>query len=105
MATNSEKFKDYRKMLQELSNGLVETAKAQKRNRFSINGLLREYYDIVGKQLHTFEEWKEQNYSIRKGEHAYQIWDKPKDGSDGKKWCPIRFVFSEDQVMLNAVAA
>ena len=92
-------------MLCELSNGLVDKAKSENRNDYSVNGLLREYYDLVGKKLHTFNEWKEQNCSIRKGEHAYQIWDKPVQDTNGKTWCPIRFVFSEDQVIVNAIAA
>ena len=100
------KMREYRKLLQELTNGLVMTAQSQKRDDYRINGLLREYYDLVGKKLYTFDEWKEQNYSIKKGEHAYHFWGKPIARNDGNgQYCPIAFLFSQDQVMINAVAA
>lgn len=99
------KMKDYRINLKTMSNGLVEQAKSQNRTEYTINGLLREYYELVGKKLQTFDQWKAENFSIRKGEHAYHFWDKPKQMPDGKSYCPILFLFSQDQVQVSAIQA
>lgn len=98
-------LQEYRNDLKQISNGLLEKAKEENRENFTINGLLREYYELAGKKLQTFDQWKEQNYSIHKGEHAYHFWDKPKQTSDGKSYYPIAFLFSQDQVYLTAVNA
>ena len=99
------KMHDYRNHLKTISDGLVEMAKASGREEYSINTLLRECYNLIGKKLHTFDEWKEQNCSIRKGEHAYLFWDKPKETANGKRYCPVMFLFSEDQIKVNASQA
>lgn len=99
------KFRDYRNDLKEITNGLIEQAQSQNRDNYTINGLLREFYELAGKKLQTFDEWKEQNYSVNKGEHAYHFWGKPKDLPDGKHYCPIVFLFSQDQVRVNAIQA
>ena len=95
------KLAEYRFDLKQLSNGLDQQAKSQNRENYTLNQLLIEYYDLVGKKLQTFKQWKEQNYSIRKGEHAFHLWDKPKPTKDGKTYYPIAFLFSQDQVYLN----
>lgn len=100
-----EKFKEYRSDLKQITQGLVDQADQQGRQGYTINGLLREYYELVGKKLQTFDEWKEQNFSIRKGEHAYHFWAKPKPTPDGKSYCPIAFLFSQDQVQVTTVRA
>ena len=97
----ASKMHDYRKHLKTISNGLVELAKTENRTDYSINQLLRECYGLIGKRLHTFEEWKEQNCSIRKGEHAYLFWGKPKEAPNGKKYCPVSFLFCEEQIVVN----
>lgn len=99
------KFKEYRHDLKQITEGLVQQAKEQKREDYTINGLLREYYELAGKKLQTFDQWNEQNCSIIKGQHAYHFWDKPKTMPDGSHYCPIAFLFSQDQVRLNAVQA
>ena len=98
-------FRDFRNELKEISNAVVEQAKAQGREDYRLNTLLAEAYDIAGKQLHTFDEWKEQNYSIKKGEHAHLFWGLPRETSDGKKWYPIAFLFDESQVRPTAYRA
>ena len=98
-------LKDYRSDLKQISNGLVEQAQSQNRYDYTINGLLREYYELVGKKLQTFDEWNQQNFQVRKGEHAYHFWDKPRQRPDGSSYCPILFLFSQDQVQIAAVNA
>lgn len=100
-----EKFKEYRSDLKQITQGLVDQADQQGRQGYTINGLLREYYELVGKKIQTFDKWKEQNFSIRKGEHAYHFWAKPKPTPDGKSYCPIAFLFSQDQVQVTTVRA
>lgn len=95
-------MKEFRNDLKQITEGLVEQAKKQKRTDFTHNQLLREYYEVVGKTLMTFDQWNEKNYCIRKGEHALHFWGKPKQGADGTFYCPITFLFSQDQVQINA---
>lgn len=99
------KLKEYRACLKDISNGLQKQAIAQKRENYTINTLLCEYYNLVGKKLQTFDQWNEQNYNIRKGEHAYHFWDKPKLLQDGSTYHPIQFLFSQDQVQIKAAQA
>ena len=98
-------MRDFRSDLKQITQGLVEQAENEKRQGYTCNELLREYYDLVDKTLLTFDQWKEKNYSVRKGEHSYHFWGKPKTMPDGKKYSPVAFLFSEDQVILNAVQA
>ena len=106
---NVEKFKlklqEIRQDLQQITNQLVSMASMENRTDFTINKLLSEYYEVGNKQLHTFDEWNEQNFQIKKGEHALRFWGKPITNKEGKTYCPVQFLFSEDQVMLKAVAA
>lgn len=101
----STKFREIREDLKQITDALVQQAKTQKREEYKPNSLLREYYELNGKTTHTFDEWKDMNYSIRKGEHAYRFWGKPVNLDNGKHYCPVIFLFSQDQVILNAVAA
>ncbi len=96
------KIKDFRAMLKELTNGLLETAKAENRSNYTLNGLLEDYYGLIGQKLHTFNEWKDMNYSINKGEHAYHFWGTPITNQNGNTYCPVEFLFSEKQVRLNS---
>lgn len=99
------KFRDFRNELKQITNALVEQAQQQGRDNYSINGLLAEAYGITGKKRHTFDEWKEQNFSIIKGEHAHLFWGQPKESANGKRWCPVAFLFDESQVRPTAVRA
>lgn len=99
------KMRDFRNDLKQISEALVNQAKEQGRDNFSINGLLAENYGITGKKRQTFNEWKEQNYSIIKGEHAHLFWGKPQEGRDGRTWCPVAFLFDESQVRPSAFQA
>ena len=45
----------------------------------TINGLLKEMYAKQGHtELHTFDEWKERGYIVRKGQKAILLWGKPR---------------------------
>ena len=99
------KLREIREDLRHITNGLVAMATSDQRTDYTINQLLREYYEIGNKQMHTFDEWNEQNYQIKKGEHAYRFWGKPITNKEGKTYCPVRFLFAEDQVVLKAAVA
>lgn len=99
------KMRDFRNDLKQITDALVNQAKEQGREDYSINGLLAESYGITGRKRQTFDEWKDQNYSIIKGEHAHLFWGKPKEGRDGRTWCPVAFLFDESQVRPTAIRA
>ena len=99
------KFRDFRNDLKQITEAIVAKAKEEGRENYSINGLLAESYGITGKKRFTFDEWKEQNYSIIKGEHAHLFWGAPRETPDGKKWCPVAFLFDESQVRPSAFQA
>ena len=56
----SSRMHDYRMHLRAITDGLVEMAKAAGRKKFSCNQLLRECYNMVDAEFHTYDEWKEQ---------------------------------------------
>ena len=78
------------------------------------NGLLRQYYAMAGhKELHTFGEWKELGYHVKKGETAILFWGKPKASKEAKEaakaagqdeetakedYFPLAYLFSQKQV-------
>ena len=99
------KFQEIRKDLQQLTNQLIAMASAENRTDWTINKLLSEYYQVINKKLYTFDEWNQQNFQIKKGEHALLYWGKPITNKEGNTYCPVQFLFSEDQVILKAVAA
>ena len=82
------------------------------------NGLLRQYYAMAGhKELHTFNEWKELGYHVKKGETAIVFWGKPKATKETKEqakeagededtakedYFPLAYLFSQKQVQKQA---
>jgi len=99
------KIAEYRRQLKSITNKLDEMAKMSGRTDYTCNQLLRECYSLVGKKLKTIKEWNAENFSVRKGQHAYLFWGQPTESPDGHRYCPIEFLFSEDQVALRAVAS
>ena len=81
------------------------------------NGLLRQYYEMAGhKDLHTFNEWKELGYHVKKGEKAILFWGTPKATKEAKEaaktagqteeeakedYFPLTYLFSSKQVEAN----
>lgn len=83
----------------------------------TVNGLLRFYYACKGyKNLKTFKEWKENGYTVRKGEKSLLVWGTPivskaekerieelkKQGKEDEKakedYFPVCHLFAECQV-------
>ena len=94
----SSRMHDYRMHLRAITDGLVEMAKAAGRKKFSCNQLLRECYNMVDTEFHTYDEWKEQGAFVRRGEHAYLFWGAPVTNERGVRYCPVEFRFSREQV-------
>ena len=64
------RMQNYRMHLRTITNGLIEMAKAAGRTKYTCNQLLRECYNLVDAEFHTYDEWKEQGAFVRRGEHA-----------------------------------
>lgn len=92
------RMQNYRLHLRTITNGLEEMAKAAGRTKYTCNQLLRECYNLVDAEFHTYEQWKEQGAFVRKGQHAYLFWGKPITNEQGIRYCPIDFLFSREQV-------
>jgi hypothetical protein len=101
----SSRMHDYRIHLRAITDGLVEMAKAAGRKKFSCNQLLRECYNMVDAEFHTYDEWKEQGAFVRRGEHAYLFWGAPVTNERGVRYCPVEFRFSREQVRFKEVNA
>lgn len=99
----SSKMQDYRIHLRAISDGLVEMAQAAGRKRFTCNQLLRECYNQVNAEFHTFEQWKEMGAYVIRGEHAYLFWGAPVTNERGVRYCPVEFRFSREQVRFREV--
>lgn len=94
----NQKMHEHREHLKVITNGLIEMAKAAGRTDYKCNQLLRECYNLVDQELHTFDEWKSKGATVREGQHAYLFWGKPIETEKGIKFCPVRFLFCKDQV-------
>lgn len=92
------RMQNYRLHLRTITNGLIEMAKAAGRTKYTCNQLLRECYNLVDAEFHTYDEWKEQGAFVRRGEHAYLFWGSPVTNERGFRYCPVEFRFSRDQV-------
>ena len=97
------RIQNYRLHLRTITNGLVEMAKAAGRTKYTRNQLLRECYNLVDAEFHTYDEWKEQGAFVRRGEHAYLFWGKPVTSEKGVRYCPIEFLFCREQVQFKQV--
>lgn len=100
----SSKIVEYRKQLKSISTKLEEMARLSGRD-VKVNQLLRECYQLTGKELHTFEGWQKRGASIRKGQHAYLFWGKPRKAAGGHMFCPVAFLFEESQVVYKEAQA
>lgn len=94
----TSRMQNYRMHLRTICNGLEEMAKAAGRTKYTCNQLLRECYNLVDAEFHTYEEWKEQGAFVRKGQHAYLFWGKPITNERGIRYCPVEFLFAREQV-------
>ena len=99
------RMQNYRLHLRTITNGLIEMAKAAGRTKYTCNQLLRECYNLVDAEFHTFDEWKEQGAFVRRGEHAYLFWGAPITNERGVRYCPVEFRFSREQVRFKEVNA
>ena len=102
-------IRERRQALRDLSNELKSLAQLNGKEAH-VNELLREFYAGSGHtELKTFEQWKEQGFSVRKGEKALLLWGKPKarqteeqteDGSEESttEFYPLAFMFCMQQV-------
>ena len=68
-----------RAALKDLSSSLQALAKQGLFPEFpTVNGLLRYYYESRGyRDLKTFRQWKEEGFSVKKGEKAILLWAQP----------------------------
>ena len=99
----NSRIQNYRMHLRTITNGLKEMAKAAGRTKYTSNQLLRECYNLVDAEFHTYEEWQEQGAFIRKGQHAYLFWGKPIKNKNGHRYYPIEFLFCREQVQFREI--
>lgn len=98
-------IRERRQELKELSKHLQIQA-LEHGLKTSTNFLLRQWYAADGHtELKTFEQWKAEGYSVRKGEKALLLWGKPKakqteDETEENitEFYPLAFMFSLQQI-------
>ena len=69
----------------------------------SLNYWLKGVYRLIGKKLETFEKWNADGFFVKKGEKAFMFWGCPVLQDDGKMFFPIKYLFSENQVVQRIV--
>ena len=76
-----------RAALKDLSSSLQTLSKQGLFPEFpTVNGLLRYYYQSKGyTDLKTFRQWKEEGFSVKKGEKAILLWAQPVASSQSKE--------------------
>lgn len=92
------KMKLVRSQLKELTDGLYAQAIAAGRSGLKNNQLLRECYNMSeDTELNTFDGWKAQGAQVKKGQKAFLFWGSPIE-KDGITFCPVRYLFTKDQI-------
>ena len=76
-----------RAALKDLSSSLQTLSKQGLFPEFpTVNGLLRYYYQSKGyTDLKTFRQWKEEGFSVKKGEKAILLWAQPVASNQSKE--------------------
>ena len=79
-----------RAALKDLSSSLQTLSKQGLFPEFpTVNGLLRYYYQSKGyNDLKTFRQWKEEGFSVKKGEKAILLWRNPWQATKARKQRP-----------------
>lgn len=106
--------RERRNELKTLSNNLVKAAEASMKPFSTVNELVKEYYESLGhKTLKSFSQWKEEGYTVKKGEHALLLWAQPKPSKASREaaeaegmeeeeakadFFPVIHLFSQKQV-------
>ena len=115
--TKRTEARERRNELKTLSNNLVKAAEARMKPFATVNELVKEYYESLGhKTLKSFSQWKEEGYTVKKGEHALLLWATPKPSKESKEaaeaegkneeeakadFFPVIHLFSQKQVRAN----
>lgn len=84
-----KKKPEYKRLLMEITNGLMQFNKVICGTDIERNALLRECYDLKDRELHTREQWHDKGYIIKRNECGYAFWDL----SD------VQLLYSDDQVI------
>ena len=76
----------------------------------TLNSIIVEkfYKNEVNSEFRTFNEWKQEGFSIRQGSHGFVVWGRPLNSQkaekgeevseDEEKYFPISHIFSNAQV-------
>lgn len=73
------------------------------------DAIIAMYQTDEHREFHTYKQWKEKGYQVRKGETAFLVWARPLEAQaeqeqpteEGKgKFFPVCFLFSNAQVDL-----
>jgi hypothetical protein len=93
-------FKSCRDELNDLSkqvSGLVKSGEFPNTNAALMANI---YKNLAHQVFKTKRQWFELGFEIRQGEKAFLLWGKPiTRNSDDKKFFPIKFVYSNAQVV------
>lgn len=104
----NEQIKQKREELKALSAGFKILLKEGAIG--SVNEGLANYYAEQGhKILHSYRQWKEQGFQVKKGSKALLMWGEPKkygkqeeqqatEEENKETWFPLAYVFSNLQV-------
>ncbi len=91
--------------LSQVMRALIEAGEVETVNE----GLIETYKEQTpgAKEFNTFNQWKEQGFTINKGSKAFVVWGQPRkaeqtpEGSDEPeeyKYWPLCYLFSNEQV-------
>lgn len=101
----SVKYQENRKRLKEQSKlvkPLIECGEYNSVNEALKEAVIFEQNPEITK-LNTFEQWKKQGFSVKKGEKAFLVWGSPRtipqdEENDEFKYWPICYLFGNTQV-------
>lgn len=113
----TEKMLKKREYLRGLSKTAETMAEGTDYEEETVNNKLMKFiYNPTGAlEFRSFKKWKEQKFTVRKGQKAFLLWGQPlendknskdkdkkkesaTDEEDNTKFFPVAYVFSSDQV-------
>jgi antirestriction protein ArdC len=111
--SNTSHIHETREKLKALSISVRDLVKQGKYESINEAIMATVYKDEENQEFKSYRQWGEDGFQVRKGEHAYALWGRPKEHEEDKdapektggemeddhgKFFPIAYVFSNKQV-------
>lgn len=110
--SNTSHIHESREKLKAISLSVRDLVKEGKYTNINEAIMATVYKDEQNQEFKSYRQWHEEGFQVRKGEHAFPLWGRPKEHEDKEtpekssdetvedmgKFFPVAYVFSNKQV-------